>query len=133
MTAGVDSGRAIRLVAEIPMWRPKSKDYSQNARSGHWGRAKGAKTARKKVGDALLVAGWPRELPAGRFTLTFRVECARGPLMDSDAAVAVLKSARDAVADWLGTHDGPTGPIRWRYSYRSGPIDRVVMILEEVP
>lgn len=115
------------------MWRPMSKDHSQNARSGHWGRHKGGKSARKKIGDALMVHGWPRELPPGRkFTLTFRVECAGGRKPDSDNGIASLKSARDAVADWLGTHDGPTGPLRWKYAYRSGPIDRVVMVLQEV-
>lgn len=122
----------IRLEASIPAWRPKSKQFGGNARLHRFGRARLAKLARKKVGDALMVAGWPRELPAGRFTLTFRVEVARGPMMDSDQQVAVLKECRDAVADWLGTHDGPTGPIRWRYTYRSGAEDRVVMVLEEV-
>lgn len=123
---------ALRLTADIPAWRPRSKEFGGNARLHRFARAKLAKVARKKVGDALMVAGWPRELPAGRFILTFRVEVAGGSMMDSDNQVAVLKEVRDAVADWLGTHDGPTGPIRWRYSYRSGPIDRVVMTLEEV-
>lgn len=133
MSAGVDSGRAILLTAEIPAWRPRSKEFGGNARLHRFGRARLAKLARKKVGDALMVAGWPRSLPAGRFTLTFRVEVAGGSRMDSDNQVSVLKEVRDACADWLGTHDGPTGPIRWRYSYRSGPIDRVVMVLEEIP
>lgn len=123
---------AIRLEASIPAWRPKSKAFGGNARLHRFGRARLAKLARKKVGDALMVAGWPRELPPGRFTLTFRVEVAGGSRMDSDNQVAVLKECRDGVAAWLGTHDGPTGPIRWRYTYISGPVDRVVMLLQEV-
>lgn len=38
----------------------------------------------------------------------------------------------NAIAAYLGTHDGPTGPIRWRYSYLSGPEDRVVLVLKEI-
>lgn len=124
---------ALRLTADIPAWRPRSKEFGGNARLHRFARAKLAKVARNKVGDALMVAGWPRELPAGRFVLTFRVECAHGVLPDSDNQVSVLKETRDAVAAWLNTTDAPTGPLRWRYAYRSGPVDRVVMVLEEIP
>lgn len=123
---------ALRMVAEIPMWRPLSKEFGGNARQHPFARARLAKLARKKVGDALMVAGWPRELPPGRFTLTFRVECAHGVMPDSDNQVSVLKEVRDSVAAWLSTTDAPTGPIRWKYAYRSGPTDRVVMVLEDV-
>lgn len=122
------------LVAEIPAWRPKSKDYGQNARRGRWGAAKRARAARKKVGDALMVASWPRELPRPdrRYTLTFTVFQEAGKIMDSDNEAGVLKSCRDAVATWLNTDDGPAGPIRWVYASCRGPMDRVVMVLEEV-
>lgn len=122
-----------RLVADIPNWRPKSSQHSQNARLEHFAKASRNKTARKYVGDALMIAGWPRELPAGRkFTVTFRVEQRLGSFPDSDNLIASLKSCRDAVAAWLGTTDSTRGPITWRYRSCRGPGDRVVMVLEEV-
>lgn len=123
----------LRLVAEIPNWRPTSKQFGGNARKHPFAKAQLAKVAQKKVGDALLVHRWPRELPAGRkFTLTFHVYQARGK-MDSDNGIAVLKETRDAVAGWLSTHDGPSGPITWEYEYHYGvTVDRVEIVLEEV-
>ena len=45
-----------------------------------------------------------------------------GPrLADDDNVVGGLKSVRDEVADWLGTGDSPTSPVRWRYSQAKGP------------
>lgn len=34
---------------------------------------------------------------------------------DTDNSTASMKHIRDAVAKTLGTHDGPGGPIEWRY------------------
>lgn len=123
---------ALRLKATITGWRPKSKLYSLNARMSHWARSKRAATAKEKVGAALMAAGWPRELPAGkRFVLTFRIQQTSGILPDDDNLAGCAKSCRDACAAWLGTHDGPAGPIRWVYLSSIGPVDRVVMTLEE--
>lgn len=123
----------LRLVADIPNWRPKSAQHSQNARVAHFGRASRNKAVHKKVADALMVAGWPRELPEGRrFTLTFQVHQHRGAFPDSDNQIATLKSARDAIARWLRTTDSVRGPIEWRYTYRRGAEDRVVIELEEI-
>lgn len=130
--AVVTAAERISLKATITGWRPKSKFYSLNARASHWARSKRAATAKDKVGDALMAAGWPHELPAGkRFVLTFRVQQTSGTLPDDDNMAGCLKSCRDAIAAWLGTHDGPSGPIAWRYLSSIGPVDRVVMTLEE--
>lgn len=42
-------------------------------------------------------------------------------LADDDNAIAGLKGIRDRIADWLGTGDGPTSPVRWRYDQVRGP------------
>ncbi len=128
---------ALRLTAEIPAWRPLSRAYGQNARLHPLARARLANQARKRTGDALMVAGWPKELLSGprepgSHTLSFTVVQARPPLQDSDQLSGCLKSCRDAVAKWLGCDDSPRGPIRWVYRACRGPVDRVVMTLEEV-
>jgi len=42
--------------------------------------------------------------------------------MDSDGAVAALKSVRDAVASWLGVDDRDTADLVWRYEQRKGKV-----------
>lgn len=128
----------LRLLADIPNWRPHSKVYGQNARLHPLARARMVKRARKLVGNALMVAGWPKELLAGRrrpgtHLVTFTVvQAGGGPLQDDDGLSGCLKSCRDAVAGWLGCDDSPRGPVRWRYRSCRGPIDRVVMTLDQV-
>lgn len=43
----------------------------------------------------------------------------RHRLLDSDNAQGALKAYRDAVAEWFGVSDGPTGPIMWEYQQAS--------------
>jgi hypothetical protein len=122
----------LRLEASIPAWRPRSKQYGLNSGVNRWARHKATKVAHKKVEDALLVAGWPHQLPTGRrFILTFRVDQPAGKLMDDDNLAGCCKQLRDQVAKWLRTHDGPSGPITWRYRSGRGPVDQVTMILQE--
>jgi hypothetical protein len=39
-------------------------------------------------------------------------------LIDCDNLTSSMKAIRDEVAELLGTHDGPTGPVRWAYDQR---------------
>jgi hypothetical protein len=47
-------------------------------------------------------------------THVYFVRCAARK-MDGDNMQASLKKIRDRVAEYLGTHDGPDGPVQWHY------------------
>lgn len=53
-------------------------------------------------------------------------------LMDSDNLLGSFKSVRDEIADWLGTDDGPGGPVTWIVVQRTGATPCVTIRIAHV-
>ena len=89
----------------------------------HWAtKARRTKAQRLSVALAMLSNRWAlfehREaLKAGAKRRVTFIRVAPRPL-DDDNLAGAFKGCRDEVAKQLGTTDGPSGPISWRYEQR---------------
>lgn len=84
------------------------------------------RSGRDRRAVAAALAGRLRELAvfadaaqAGR-PVACRITRLGGGLMDDDNLGVVAKWVRDTVALFLGTGDGPRGPVRWEYAQAPG-------------
>ena len=104
------------MIITIPMELPSAANLRE-----HWAaKAKRVKAQRTKVQWALAYRD--REM------LELHAALARGQLLDvafvrvapraldDDNLASAFKAIRDELAKQLGTHDGPKGPLRFRYS-----------------
>jgi hypothetical protein len=101
--------------AAILGWRPRTSEYSHNART-HWAtRARAAALARELTREAL--GSWPRGWAVGgeRPVVRLAMGCRAGRLPDGDNLQTALKSVRDEVCAVLGVDDSD-GACGFEYS-----------------
>lgn len=90
-----------------------------NRRENHFGRAGRVRKERLAVFGALRSRGVPMPPPLPVVVTLTRVS---QRAMDSDGAIASLKSVRDEVARWLGVDDRDTADLVWMYGQDKGPM-----------